>query len=60
VSFSLSAVFRPAEAAVPISKPPFTEVFGDDDIRKGAMTVVGQGSLTTGWRGQGWAHAPCG
>jgi hypothetical protein len=40
--------------------PPLTWVFGDDDIHEGAMAVVGQGGLTTGRRGQGWACAPCG
>jgi hypothetical protein len=38
--------------------PTLTEVFGDDNIREGAMAVVGQGGLTTGRCGQGWACAP--
>jgi hypothetical protein len=58
-SFSLSGVFRPAEAAVSISKPPLTWVFGDDEIREGAMAEVGQGGHTIGRRGQGSGRAPC-
>jgi hypothetical protein len=42
-----------------LSPPPLTWVFGDDEIREGAMTEVGQGSHTIGRRGQGWARAPC-
>jgi hypothetical protein len=53
-SFSLSGVFRLAEAAVSISEPPPSlKVFGDDDIRKGAMAKMGLGGLTIGRRGQG-------
>jgi hypothetical protein len=52
-SFSLSGVFRPAEAAVSISEP-----FGADQICEGAMAEVGQGALTIGWRGQGLGRAP--
>jgi hypothetical protein len=58
-SFSLCGVFHPAEAAVSISEPPpFTLVFGDDEIREGAMAEVGQRALTTGGRGQGLGRAP--
>jgi hypothetical protein len=38
--------------------PPLTSVFGDDNIREGATAVVGQGGLTIGRRGQGWARTP--
>jgi hypothetical protein len=57
-SFSLSSVFCPAETAVSISEPPLTLVFGDDEIREGAIAEVGQGALTTGGCGQGLGRAP--
>jgi hypothetical protein len=57
-SFSLSGVFRPTEAAVSISEPPLTLVFGDNEIREEAMAEVGQGALTIGQRGQGLGRAP--
>jgi hypothetical protein len=40
-SFSLSGVFRPAEAAMSNSEPPFALVFRDDQVRKWAMAEVG-------------------
>jgi hypothetical protein len=49
-SFSLCGIFCPAEAAVSIFEPPLTEIFGKDEIREGAMAVVGQDGLTIGRR----------
>jgi hypothetical protein len=58
-SFSLSSVFHPAEAAVSISEPPLTLVFGDNEIHEGAMAEVGQGGHTIGRCSQGSGRAPC-
>jgi hypothetical protein len=52
-SFSLSVFSAPQRwwCLSLIPPPPLTYLFGDDNIREGAMAVVGQGGLTTGRRG---------
>jgi hypothetical protein len=56
-SFLYVCVFRPTEAAESICDPPWVLGFWRDDICKGAMAEVGQGSHTTRWHGLGLARA---
>ena len=56
-SFSLSVVFRPAEAAENFLDGSLGLRVSGDEVREGGRPVVGQGSHTLWRRGQGWARA---